>query len=545
MSIDVTRRTLLRATLAAAGASALGLQLAGCSNEGRGGGTAGPQQVDASLLPTYIPYEGVEPDVRGDHGVADAFFAYPATPVKGVESPPGDGEPIRTMGITNTPIPPGQDNNLFWQTLNERVGSPVEINLSNPSDYNQKFPTAVAGNQLPDIWSVGAAPQRPQLLEAEALDLTPYLSGGAVEAYPFLANIPTDSWRSTVFNGKIFAVPVPRGVISTQIMYARDDLLAAHGITEPPGSYEDFVDICAEVTAPAANTWAMSRVPLDYVRQMYEIPNAWHLVDGQLTSAYEHEAQKDALESCRRLVDAGYVNPDTFTTQFQNYQVWFANGTTLFTIGTFSAWPGYYQLRSAGQESFSLTAYGPPKFEGGGPASAWLGPPTNSITALNKDAGDRVETLLSFLNYLAAPFGTEEYLFVKYGLPDVHHTLDGADPILTDTGRSELQMGLLYLADAPWPIYQPGLPDETQKQYDAQMAIVPDAVPNPTLGLYSETDSRRGGQLASDINNLQNDIMQGRQPVSAWDDAVAQWKADGGDAIRDEFQQALDEAPEG
>src|SRR5699024_8996750 len=194
----------------------------------------------------------------------------------------------------------------------------------------------------------------------------------------------------------------------------------------------------------------------------------------------EHEGQKEALEGCRALVEAGYLNPDSFSTQFQNYQIWLANGTTRFTTGTFSAWPGYYELRSGGREDFSLAAYGPPLAEGGGRASAWLGNPTNSITALNADASDRVETLLSVLNWMAAPFGTTEYLFRKYGTDNDHHTLDGTDPILTDKGRSELQLGLLYLTDAPWPIYQPGMPDVTQDQYDAQMSIVPSALPDPT-----------------------------------------------------------------
>lgn len=540
MRTEFSRRSLL---LAGTFASVAGV-LAACSNEGRGaiddgGATA---TVSDNLLPTYRPFEGVTPDIAGSDGVADAFFEYPADPIRAIETPPGDGQPITTMGITNTPVPPGVDQNQFWQELNDRLGSELEIGLANPSDYNQRFPTAVAGGQLTDIWSVGSAPQRPQLLAEKALDLTPYLSGDAVADYPFLANIPTESWRSTVYGGKIYAVPVPRGVISTGVLYARDDLLAEKGITGAPQSYEDFVGMCEEVTAPSANVWALSRPPLDFIRQMHGVPNAWDDTESGLVSALEHDAQKESLEKCRAMIEAGYLNPDSFSTQFQNYQIWLANGTTCFTTGTFSAWPGYYELRSGGREDFSVIAYGPPLAEGGGPAAAWLGNPTNSITALNIEAEDRAETLLSVLNWMAAPFGTEEYLFRKYGLRDVHHTLDGTDPILTDKGRSEVQLGLLYLTDAPWPVYQPGMPEVTQTQYDQQMAVVPHALPNPTLGLYSETDSRKGGQIGKAIGDVESDILQGRQPVSAWDDAVAAWKADGGDAIRDEYQQAREAA---
>lgn len=540
MTIDLSRRNLLRTSMVAG----LGVPLvSACSNEGRGGGTSpgAPQQVDSSLLPNYIPYEDVEPDLIGSDGVANAFFEYPAEPVKAHSEAPGDGQPIRTMGITNTPIPPGVDNNEFWQGLNERLGSELSINLSTPADYEQKFPTAVAGGQLPDVWGVGVAPQLPQLLESQALDLSQYLSGDAVEAYPFLANIPTDSWRSTVYNGKIFGVPVPRGVISTYILYGRDDLLAAKGITEGPASFEDFVDICTELTEPQNNKWALSYIPTDYIRQMFGVPNGWSQDDdGTLVHAYEHEGQKEALEAARGIVEAGLMNPDAFSAQWQDYKVWFANGTTHFNYDSFSAWSNYFQLY-AGSGDFSLTAMPPPQADGGGQASAWLGNPTNSITAINKNAEDRVETLLKFLNYLASPFGTEEYKYIKYGNEGVHHTLEGSDPILTTKGQSEVQMGLLYMTDAPWPIYQPGMPDGTQAQYDAQMSIVPNAIRNPAMGLYSETSARQGSQLSSTMGNLQNDILQGREPVSAWDDAVASWKSGGGDKIRDEYMAALEE----
>lgn len=132
-------------------------------------------------------------------------------------------------------------------------------------------------------------------------------------------------------------------------------------------------------------------------------------------------------------------------------------------------------------------------------------------------------------------------MYLKFGAQDVHHTLDGTDPILNDKGQSELQMGLLYLADAPWPIHQPGMQDVTRAQHEAQMDIVPVAVRNPVTGLYSETDSRRGGQISQAIGNVELDILQGREPVSTWNDAVEEWKRDGGDDIRDEFMVALEE----
>ena len=78
---------------------------------------------------------------------------------------------------------------------------------------------------------------------------------------------------------------------------------------------------------------------------MHGVPNAWDDTESGLVSALEHDAQKESLEKCRAMIEAGYLNPDSFSTQFQNYQIWLANGTTCFTFPHSSAisaeWPTF------------------------------------------------------------------------------------------------------------------------------------------------------------------------------------------------------------
>ncbi|WP_157235675.1 hypothetical protein [Brachybacterium sp. P6-10-X1] len=56
---------------------------------------------------------------------------------------------------------------------------------------------------------------------------------------------------------------------------------------------------------------------------------------------------------------------------------------------------------------------------------------------------------------------------------------------------------------------------------------------------YSGTQSREGKQIDTTFRDLETDMIKGRKPVSSGADAVATWKIRGGDAIRDEYQQAL------
>lgn len=533
-------RQLSRRSLLGAGA-ALGLSaaVAGCSNEGRGGATGGNDAATKSKVrPAYVPYQGVDPDLSGaEYDIPDAFRRYPADPVQAISEPPGDGKPIKVMTYTNTPVPPKLSQNEFWQELNKRVGSPVEVNLTPSVDYGQKFATAVAGDKLGELFMIGGVPQKPQMLAAKAVDLTPHLSGDKIKKYPLLANLPETSWNSAIFDGKIYGIPIPRGAISTMVLYARKDILDEQGLPVEVNSADEFVQLCKELTDDRQNRFALADRPTVYVRNMYSIPKAWSVQEGKLVSSLEDPAQEDALALLAKLWKSGYIHPDAFTGQNHDRKTRFGNGTGPLVPGTFSGWPPYLQTLDKDGE---IAIMAPPAHDGSGVGRTWLGAPTISVTAISKKAEDRIETLLAYLNYLATPFGTTEYLFRKYGIADTHHTVDDGNPVLTDKGFSETQLGLQYQADGPWAIFLPERQGSTEDCFDAMKEICPEAIENPVDGMYSETENRKGGQINGDINDVTDDIIQGRKRVSDWAPAVKKWKKDGGDKIAEELYAAYE-----
>lgn len=542
-SSHLTRRTVVRG-LGAAAVAAVGVPALGaCSNEGRGGG--GSQAENQAVeLPQHIPFEGVEPDLQGADGVSNGWLAYPADPPTVTDGPPGDGQPVSVLTMSNSPAPPALGRNAFWQELNKRLGFEISPSLVRAGDYSDRFQTAVAGDQLPDIFSFfpGEIPSLPDLLNEKAVDLTPYLSGAAAQDYPFLANIPTDSWQDTVFGGKIFGIPIPRGAALTTTLYGRQDLLADEGIDGASDSWDSFHELCVEISRKP-NRWALGAVPMLTLRQMHGVPNAWSEDGGALVSANEAEGQEAALEAGRQLVAEKLVHPDAFGVDQNERKLWLVNGSTPFLEGTFSGWLSF-QI-AAEPKVITVAAYAPPKAEGGGQAPIWLSGPTHNVTAISAKSADRAEALLGVLDYFAAPFGTAEHMFKTYGMPGIHHELDGSDPVLTEKGRSETALSLGYLGEGPYTIYQAGHPDGAQAQFDAMTELVPTAVRNPAQGLFSQTQSRKRTQIDGALNDLQDDILQGRKPVSAWADGVATWKKNGGDQIRDELQAALTERQNG
>ncbi|TDE98802.1 hypothetical protein EXU48_00945 [Occultella glacieicola] len=537
--MSLSRRTFLSAGI---GAAAL-MASASCSSSttppATGGGVA-----DAGVeLPTYIRFEGVTADLPGtDDGIPDTFFSYPANPQAATDGPPADGSAIQGSVPVNKAVPPSMDRNSYWQALNERIGSELRLTITPGADYPQRFATAVAGDGLGDVFTIDMSfAQLPQFLAAQCQDLTEFLSGDAISDYPFLANLPTDSWRGTVYNGAIYGLPISRGVQSSGLLYTRDDLFEARGVDPQPATIDDFVQTCRDLTDTRANTWALTNVPMATLQQMYGLPNTWGVDDaGAFSHAIEADGYKAALELGRSLVADELVHPDFADATGADAKGWFGAGSSAIHQDTYSAMGSMYDVGSTAGEGYLVGLMLTPG-EDGQPAPFWLGNPNNTISAIAKGDEARVRMLLEVLNFLAAPIGTAEHLFRKYGLEGVHYDFDGNnDPVLTELGETEASGGTFpieYLIDGPRPNYYPGRPQVAQDIYDHMQQVIPTGVRNPTVGLYSATQGTVGGRLNTTLNDATNAILLGREPVSSWDDVVADWRSAGGDSIRSEYEE--------
>lgn len=531
------RRTFLTGTLAAGA-------LAAC---GTGGSTSNPSQsVQGLKLPTLTVYGGVKPDLPGnDQGLLDAFVNYPSPPVKAFTAPPGDGGPVSAFVLTSSPVPPALQQNPFWQELNKRMNVDLKLTIVPNSDMPTKFATLVAGDDLPDfivpaLFTPNGMPagiaNLPAWLKSKCQDLTPFLSGDAVKEYPFLANLPTASWKDCRYNGGIYGLPVPRGIGGT-LMFRRDDIIKQLGLNPEPKSFAELKELAKQVSDTKASRWAFSQAPLDFVRQMLGLPWRWADKDGKLTSGYEMEQTKQALSDCAQMFKDGVIHPDS-TANNAPVKKWFNSGQAVFNPDRYTAWPQYYAENVAGP-TFDIGGLRPPKYEGGGFAATWQAAPTNNFTALKKASDDRIRYLLKIANWLAAPFGTEEWLFRRFGLEGTHYTMKSGGPAQTQAGATQTVLGIRYIVDAPDVIFIPGNADATRKSYEYQKSIIPTAVHDAQTGVFSDTWSRKQGQLGQLINDAQADILSGRKPVSVWDDVMKQWRENGGDKVRGELEEAI------
>jgi putative aldouronate transport system substrate-binding protein len=129
---------------------------------------------------------------------------------------------------------------------------------------------------------------------------------------------------------------------------------------------------------------------------------------------------------------------------------------------------------------------------------------------------------------------------MRYGVKDVDYTPDAnGNPVLTTQGKADATIPWIYITQGPNALYFPTNPDYPHVMQDAEKAMLPVAQIDPTSTLYSPTFASKGTVLSQMVNNQVGEVVLGRAPVNSIDQLISDWKSQGGDQIRGEFEQAI------
>jgi putative aldouronate transport system substrate-binding protein len=574
------RQFLERAALAAGALGAPALLLQACAPTPRTAGTSGTSTGassgtasgaaaastgSTSVMPTYVPFPNKpKPDYpsAGDPYM-DGYDNYPSSPVKSITGDVGQGSTVTAMTIGLFPPPTPYENNPAWQAINKELNVDFKMNIVAPGDYTPKLATVMAGNDMPDLLffyynqqtAVTAAAGVPQFLEAQGADLTPYLAGDAIKDYPALANIPTRAWKNSgsVYNGKVTMVPKP--LYSEGFVFLKN---ATQWDTEigqdyVPTSADDYKRVLLALTRPAEGRYGTAAAGAssnadafgsNWYSQWFGAPNQWRLgSDGKLTRSFETPEYKETIAFLRDLYASGVYHPNTAQmSSGPNGRADFVAGKwTVWLDGFATAWSDPW--RRARQASTPFEVHMIPLFpahDGVKPVhhmnAAHLG-----ATAIKKGSPERVKELLRVLNYLAAPFGSQEDLLLSYGVEGPDYTMDArGNPVLTERGNPDANyLPFKYIAQHPSVLYVPDIPDYTRVLADAEKKLLPIGITDPTVGFVSPTGVRQGVVVNQTFMDGMRDIIVNRRPFSDFDQLVSDWRSNGGDTIRKEFQDAI------
>jgi putative aldouronate transport system substrate-binding protein len=539
---ELSRRSLFKAIGLGATAVSVPTLLTACG-EGSGGsvGNAGTQQV---AWPTYQPFAGPTPDLPGTaEGVQAGYTKYPSNLVNAVKAKPGDGSKVKAVAITYGIPPKPADQNKLWKAINDALGIDLEIILVPDSDFDAKMATMTAGDDLPDIISIGGGhrlPREQEFVSTKCADLSDYLSGDKAKDYPNLANLPPYTWQGMGrIKGRIFGIPLERPLPAYGMFIDRGAFNSV-GANDAAWSKDEFATAVKALSknkqyglgAQKANQFGLGQ----FHAAAFGVPNSWKLDGGKFIKAETLPEYKEALAFVRDLFAAGAYYPDTMSLSVVDTKTYFYNGTfKSMTDGLAAFAPAVTNVKGAYSVDLALPYKG-----GSGNSGIVAGTGIFGYTVLKKAPAERVQMLLRVLDFLAAPFGTKEYELTHFGVEGVHfnRAADGT-PKPTELwtgGENNVNLPIGYLAEAPRVLYFAGVDADSVKRLHAwETKAVPLAIKNPATGLVSDTRSRVGVAIDKALNDGINAIVTGRQPLESWEATVKKWRTDGGDKIAEEY----------
>ncbi|HET6740338.1 MAG TPA: extracellular solute-binding protein, partial [Kribbella sp.] len=483
------------------------------------------------------------PDLPGENGASPGFSHYPSELKRAVaDKMVPSGKEVSAMTPLWSPIPPGLGHNSYYDANNERIGAPVRFNILNGNDYGDKLGPILAAGNVPELlcipgWNISGLTRFGQAADKLFEDLTPYLAGDKVSAYPMLANLPTRAWAYGVWNNQLKAVPFPSDGFPWALFY-RKDLLDSYG-AEPPKNTDDLLALGKQLTDPKANRWAFGGVA-DEMARAFGAPSDWRKdSDGKLMNKIETPEFEESVAFVRKLFQSGYVHPEVVANAGGDEKALFEGGKMLIRQDGLGAWAESLQRQLTVNPKFNPQPVAPFAHDGGTPIT-WGGEPAGIFTFVKKGLGEaRVKELLGVLNYTAAPFGTEEYQLYNYGVEGKHYTLESnGAPKLTALGQKEVSQTYIFLGGRPTAITQSEYPGYVQSMSAWQNAAIKVRQKSLFDGIRVEQPARMAA-LAQPFDDALQDIFRGRRPVSELKTAVKQWQDNGGNEGRDFYAKVL------
>ncbi|HEY2594835.1 MAG TPA: hypothetical protein VGK33_13130, partial [Chloroflexota bacterium] len=116
------------------------------------------------------------------------------------------------------------------------------------------------------------------------------------------------------------------------------------------------------------------------------------------------------------------------------------------------------------------------------------------------------------------------------------------NPTLSTKGQADAMpwgAGTVTVPNPPQILFDPDDPQFAQVIQGDQKGMDAVAVSDPSIGLYSATNAAKAGVLNQAITDGLTEIVKGTQPVTALDQLVSDWRTNGGDQIRAEYEQAF------
>lgn len=516
-----------------------------------------------AAAPVASPVGSVDADGvyrSGEIAVPDAYVKFPE-PFKATDGPPGSGGEVTTFQLTYSAPPAQHGDNAYWQGLEERLNVSWRPSLTPNASYGEKATTLIASGDMPDLFYINTiitnVPLKKYIQEGAFNDLSEYLTGDALQEYPNLAVFPDYMWEACKTDGLLYGVPCPTNKTGQLPMFRTDwaETILGHDPTNADEAHDFFVRVKDEDPDGngANDTYGMNIYgtywSMGLLQNMFRLPPSYKVEDGQLIPSHTLPEFKQYLEFTQKLYADGGYHPDAVGMSWDNAVAEFTAGhTSIHTDGSDLYGPNGFLARIQQNQPDARVARLIPPGHDGGEGVTYNGTGIFGFSAIPATItdGDRIRELLRILDWMSAPYGSEENTYKENGEEGVHFNFnEHGFPIRTPQMDKEEGQLTGYMGGRMPVNVNPLQPEIGPLITDEQNAAYAIGLDNPVANLFSPTDVDEGGLLWQIVDDEISNFITGRGDMEAVDRAVQRWLDEGGSQIQQEYQEAYDAANAG
>ncbi len=473
------------------------------------------------------------------------------------EAPPAEGTGeapavIKVFMPGGATFPDGEDiNNNPWVQLLEsenNVDLDIEYGPAATDEYMNKLTLKFASNEIPDLFVIASANQN-WLMQNAALGALMELDG-KVEKYGNLMNaVYPDAWEAAKYEGKTYAVPVLNdGNKATDNLYIRQDWLDKLGL-EAPKTLEEYVQVARSFREndPDGNGKDDTYGIIAYENMLGwshlfgafgVIPGYWIEKDGKLVMSDVQPEMKEALAFINSLYKEKLLDNEWPITDVAAYNEKVANNQVGMYEGSWAAPRNEINTSKQNDPGAVWTAIAPPTGPGG-KQGVFGGPEYKSFAVVSSTAANP-DAILRMLDWLAVSDNIDKFVFGfdKLGEGFMYDRVDGKYALnFENHNKYGYRQQLMFMQPKE-------LNEKKMEALGADFNLVGTINNSVKYGIPNRYVGAPTPSMVENLSGLEKlraetftKIIVGELPVDAFDDFVAEYNANGGEAMAAEVQE--------
>ncbi|SFL99402.1 putative aldouronate transport system substrate-binding protein [Paenibacillus sp. 1_12] len=460
-------------------------------------------------------------------------------PKDGGAAPVAD-TPLKELSIMtqySTPEPPKPDNVALVE-MEKYTGTKLNITWVPSTAYIDKVNVTLSSNALPQVLMV-TDHKSPSLVSSAR-------SGMFWEVGPYLKDYPNLSkklpavTKNASVDGKLYGIYRGRVLGRYGVVY-RKDWLDNLGLKEPK-TIDEYYEVLKAFTTmdPDKNGkndtvgLVLDKASLDTKDffTWYGAPNGWEYKDGKITPDFMTNEYLDALNFLKKLYNEKLMNVDFPVTQ--NYKDLINKGVAGSSMscmchaldGSFNS---LAKIDTNAKIDIANTLKGP-KGERAAASSGFFG-----MFMFPKSVVKTEAELKKILAYFDKISDDKMNFLLDWGIEGRHYKMENGNPVFVDAKLFGDEVNPIKQLKT-WDGSSYGTATPLAKKLLDLYALNDKIVQHdPTLPLISNTFTERGTDLKKIITDAQIKYILGEFNLDAWNNAISQWKKQGGDKVIEEF----------